>query len=86
MNRVRALRKRVPAPIIGVVLVAAAAADVWANLWDDTRVGIALATLGCAALAFRRRFPLVVFPLTLPIALTQPVAVAPLAARAKHIR
>ncbi|MDC0772378.1 sensor histidine kinase [Streptomyces sp. HD] len=80
MNRARALWERVPAPVVDLVLVAAAAVDVWLNLWDDTRLGVALATLGCAALAFRRRFPLGVFLLTLPIALTQPVAVAPLAA------
>lgn len=80
MNRARALWERVPAPVVDLVLVVAAAVDVWLNLWDDTRLGVALATIGCAALAFRRRFPLGVFLFTLPIALTQPVAVAPLAA------
>ncbi|MZF88863.1 histidine kinase [Streptomyces sp. SID5643] len=80
MKRARALWGRVPAPVVDLALVLAAAVDVRLNLWDDTRPGIALAALGCAALAFRRRFPLCVFLLTLPISLTQPVAVAPLAA------
>lgn len=80
MNRARALWERVPAPVVDLVLVVAAVVEVWLNLWDDTRLGVALATLGCAALAFRRRFPLGVFLLTLPIALMQPVAVAPLVA------
>jgi signal transduction histidine kinase len=80
VNRARRLCERVPAPVVDVVVVVAAAVDIRANLWDDTPLGIALATLGCAALAFRRAFPLVVFLLTLPIALTQPVAVAPLVA------
>ena len=80
MNRVRALWERVPAPVVDLVLVTVAAVEVWLKLWDDTRFGVALATLGCAALIFRRRFPLGVFVLTLPIALTQPVAVAPLVA------
>ncbi|MFC8670604.1 sensor histidine kinase [Streptomyces sp. NPDC057199] len=80
MSRARALWERVPAPVVDLVLVAVAALDVWLTLWDDTRPGVALAALGCAALAFRRRFPLGVFLLTLPIVLTQPVAVAPLVA------
>ncbi|MFE9650917.1 sensor histidine kinase [Streptomyces sp. NPDC006365] len=80
MNRARALWERVPAPVVDIVLVAVAAVDVWLMLWDATRLGVALAALGCAALAFRRRFPLVVFLLTLPIALTQDVAIAPLVA------
>lgn len=58
MNRARALWERVPGPVVDLVLVVAAAVDVRLNLWDDTRLGVALATLGCAALAFRRRFPL----------------------------
>ncbi|MDX3382221.1 histidine kinase [Streptomyces niveiscabiei] len=80
MNRARALWERVPAPVVDLLLVAAAAVDLRLNLWDDTRLGIGLASLGCVALAFRRRFPLGVFLLTLPSALTQPVAVAPVVA------
>ncbi|WLW55295.1 sensor histidine kinase [Streptomyces sp. YU58] len=80
MNRARALWDRVPAPVVDLVLVVAAALDVWLNLWDDTRLSVALAAVGCAALAFRRRFPLGVFLLTLPLALMQDVAVAVLAA------
>ncbi|MFJ9742930.1 sensor histidine kinase [Streptomyces sp. NPDC101166] len=80
MNGARALWKRVPPPVVDLVLVIAAAVDVRLNLLDDTRLGVALAMVGLAALTFRRRFPLGVFLLTLPISLTQPVAVAPLAA------
>ncbi|WP_371657395.1 sensor histidine kinase [Streptomyces sp. NBC_00280] len=80
MSRARALWERVPAPVVDIVLVAVAAVDVWLTMWDHTRFGVGLATLGCAALVFRRRFPLGVFLLTLPIALTQPVALAPLVA------
>ncbi|WP_327318947.1 response regulator [Streptomyces sp. NBC_01235] len=80
MSRARALWERVPAPVVDIVLVAVAAEDVWLTMWDHTRLGVALATLGCAALVFRRRFPLGVFLLTLPIALTQEVALAPLVA------
>ncbi|WP_328544820.1 sensor histidine kinase [Streptomyces europaeiscabiei] len=79
MNRARVLWERVPAPVVDIVLVAVAVLDLWPSLWDDTRP-VAPAGLGCAALAFRRRFPLGVFLLTLPIALTQDIALAPLVA------
>ncbi len=78
MSLRRALWERVPAPVVDIALVAVAAGDVWLSMWDHTALGVTLATLGCAALVFRRRFPLGVFLLTLPIALTQPVALAPL--------
>ncbi|GHE70534.1 sensor histidine kinase [Streptomyces capitiformicae] len=80
MSRARALWQRVPAPVIDLALVAAAAVDVRLNNWEPTRLELALAAVGCTALAFRRRFPLVVFLLTLPVALMQDVAVAVLAA------
>ncbi|WP_421108936.1 sensor histidine kinase [Streptomyces sp. NEAU-S77] len=80
MSRARALWKHVPAPVVDIVLVVAAAVDLRLSLWDTTRLDVALAALGCAALAFRRRFPLAVFLLTLPIALMQDIALAPLMA------
>jgi signal transduction histidine kinase len=80
MSRARVQWQRVPAPAVDIVLVTVAAVDVWLNLWDHTRLGVAPAAVGCAALALRRRFPLGVFLLTLPIALMQDVAVAPLIA------
>jgi signal transduction histidine kinase len=80
MNGARALWQRVPAPVVDLVLVAVAAVDVRLNMWDHTRAGVALAALGCVALAFRRRFPLAVFLLSLPVALTQDVAIAVLVA------
>jgi signal transduction histidine kinase len=81
MSRARAVWQRVPAPVVDIVLVAVAAVDVLVvDMWEHTRPEVTLAAVGCAALAFRRRFPLGVFLLTLPIALMQDVAVAVLAA------
>lgn len=80
MSRVRVLFRRIPAPVVDVVLVAVAAVDVWLNQWDYTTTGVVLAVVGCAALLFRRRFPLAVTLLTLPMALTQDVPVAVLVA------
>ncbi|MFB6722992.1 sensor histidine kinase [Kribbella sp. NPDC056345] len=80
MSRAAAWWRRVPAPVVDLLLVAIAAGDIWVNLWDDTRLAVVLAVPGCVALVFRRRFPLAVFLLTVPISLTQDVAVAPLIA------
>jgi signal transduction histidine kinase len=81
MSRARAVWQRVPAPVVDIVLVVAAAVDVRVvSMWGDTRLEMVLAAVGCVALAFRRRFPLGVFLLTLPIALMQEIAVAVLAA------
>ncbi|WP_326582980.1 histidine kinase [Streptomyces sp. NBC_00481] len=79
MNRARVQWQRVPAPVVDIALVAVAAVDVWL-MWDATCPGVVLAMLGCAALAFRRGFPLGVFLLTLPLAMMQDVAVAVLVA------
>ena len=84
------LGERVPAPLVDVGLVALAGLDLWLNVWDETRLGIALAALACAALALRRRFPLAVVVLTLPASLMHAVVVAPavalfaLAERSRH--
>ncbi|MFF8013553.1 histidine kinase [Streptomyces sp. NPDC007929] len=80
MSRARAVWQRVPAPVVDVALVAVAALDVWLSTWENTGLDIAPAAVGCAALLFRRRFPVCVFLLTLPIALIQDVAVAVLVA------
>ncbi|WP_055524818.1 sensor histidine kinase [Streptomyces graminilatus] len=80
MNRARVWWERVPAPVVDALVVAVAAVDVWLNTRDDSPLGVALPALGCAALAFRRRFPLAVFLFTLPTSLTQEVALAPLVA------
>jgi signal transduction histidine kinase len=80
MSRAGALWRRVPAPVVDLVLVAVAALDVWVDVWEETRLGVAFAVLGCGALVFRRRFPFAVFLLTLPIMVMTEVAVAPLVA------
>ncbi|MEV8529103.1 histidine kinase [Streptomyces sp. NPDC052000] len=69
-----------PPAVVDLAVVAVAAIDIWLNLWDTTELGLALAALGCAALAFRRRFPFTVFVLSLPATLLQDVAVTPLVA------
>jgi CheY-like chemotaxis protein len=50
------------------------------NFADDTRIDLALALVAVAALALRRRFPLVVFLFTLPATLNQEILVPPIAA------
>ncbi|MFD7105626.1 sensor histidine kinase [Streptomyces celluloflavus] len=79
-GRWQSLRERIPAPLADAGLVALAALDVWLNLWNETSQGLALAAVACAALVFRRRFPLTVLLLTLPVTLLEDVVVAPLAA------
>ncbi|MFE3186008.1 sensor histidine kinase [Streptomyces violascens] len=80
MSHALTLWKRVPPPVVDLAVVAVAAMDIWLNLWDATELSLALAALGCAALAFRRRFPFAVFLLSLPVTLLQDVAVTPLVA------
>ncbi|MBE3010596.1 two-component sensor histidine kinase [Microbispora sp. NEAU-D428] len=80
MSRAGALLGRVPARVVDLALVTVAALDVWVNTWEETRLGVVFAVLGCGALVFRRRFPFPVFLLTLPIMVTTEVAVAPLVA------
>ncbi|EPH41253.1 putative Sensor protein UhpB [Streptomyces aurantiacus JA 4570] len=71
-----------PRPVVDGGLVALAAFDVWQNLffWGATSSQLAVATLACGALLFRRRFPLTVFLLTVPASLLVEMVVAPLAA------
>jgi signal transduction histidine kinase len=72
---------RVPAWAVDVAAVAIAAVDVWILFWwDEFTWEHWLVVLGVAALALRRRFPLVVFVATLPSALVLGEAAAPLIA------
>jgi signal transduction histidine kinase len=80
VNRVLAWARRLPPSVVDLLLVLAAAFDALVNLEDDTALAVALAALSCVALAFRRRFPLAVFVLTLPAAFLQEVALATLIA------
>ncbi|WP_411141004.1 sensor histidine kinase [Streptomyces sp. x-80] len=79
-GRWQRLRERIPAPLADAGLVALAALDVRLNLWNETSQGLVLAAVACAALVLRRRFPLTVLLLTLPVTLLEDVIVAPLAA------
>ncbi|MER7336392.1 histidine kinase [Streptomyces sp. NPDC000075] len=73
--------RRVPPWAVDAGLVALAGLDAWINLFGEaTPLMWACATVGCAGLFLRRRFPLAVFLLTLPMALFMDVAVAPIAA------
>ncbi|WP_282694127.1 histidine kinase [Streptomyces sp. CC208A] len=81
MSRGRALWRRVPPWAVDAGLVVLAALDAWINLFGEgTSLMWACAALGSAALFLRRRFPLTVFLLTLPMSLFMDVAVAPIAA------
>ncbi|MFB6672106.1 sensor histidine kinase [Streptomyces sp. NPDC056390] len=75
------MKPRVPRPLIDLGLVALALLDVWLNLYSKaTPAQLTAAAVACAALLFRRRFPLAVFLLTLPASLLLEVVVAPIAA------
>ncbi|MGI5430387.1 sensor histidine kinase [Streptomyces sp. CA-179760] len=76
----RAWWARVPEPVLDAVIVAIAAGDVWFNLDEGSRLATAVAAAGCAALVFRRRFPLAVFACTLPASLMLDIVFAPFAA------
>ncbi|MEU2564479.1 histidine kinase [Streptomyces longispororuber] len=66
--------------IADVLVVVCAAVDICLNLYDGGAGVLACAVVACAALVARRRFPLAVFLLTLPAALTLEILVAPLTA------
>ncbi|MGW2384036.1 sensor histidine kinase [Streptomyces sp. NPDC001658] len=81
MSAGRALWRRVPSWAVDAGLVVLAALDAWINLDDEaTPLMWACAALGSAGLLLRRRFPLAVFLLTLPMLLFMDVGVAPIAA------
>ncbi|MCX4973714.1 sensor histidine kinase [Streptomyces sp. NBC_00620] len=69
----------VPAWVRNAGLVALAAFDASVNMETVSPTALVLAAVACAALAFRRRFPLTVFALTLPATLVLEVVVAPIA-------
>ncbi|THC47394.1 histidine kinase [Streptomyces sp. A1499] len=81
MSTGRALWRRLPPWAVDTGLVALAALDAWINLLGEgTSVMWACAAAGSAGLLLRRRSPLTVFLLTLPMTLFMDVAVAPIAA------
>ncbi|GHH10067.1 sensor histidine kinase [Streptomyces lanatus] len=71
---------RIPEPVLDAVVVVVAVVDVLINLDDTSGPAWAMATLACAALIVRRRFPLPVFLLTLPASLMLDIVFAPFAA------
>lgn len=75
------LWKRMPPWAVDAGLVALAVLDAWVNLFDEgTPLVWACVAIGSAGLFLRRRFPLTVFLLTLPMTVFMDVAVAPIAA------
>ncbi|WP_194834838.1 sensor histidine kinase [Nocardia sp. XZ_19_369] len=68
---------RRPPWLIDLALVAVAVADVLADGEVTSRVELVAAAIACAALLLRRRFPLVVFALTLPASLLLAILAAP---------
>ncbi|WP_078659104.1 sensor histidine kinase [Streptomyces rimosus] len=75
------LWRRVPPWAVDTCLVAFAALDAWISLLDEEHpLVLACAALGCAGLFLRRRFPLAVFLLTLPMTFYLDVAFAPITA------
>ncbi|MGV4986331.1 sensor histidine kinase [Streptomyces sp. NRAIS4] len=81
MSTGQALWRRVPPWAVDAGLVVLAALDTWINLYGEATPFIwTCAALGCAGLFLRRRLPLTVFLLTLPMTLFMDVAVAPIAA------
>lgn len=76
----RAWWVRVPDRVVDAVVIVVAAMDASLNLFGEPSAAIVTALLACGALAFRRRFPLVVFLLTLPASLMVDIVFAPFAA------
>ncbi|MCZ9349815.1 histidine kinase [Streptomyces mutabilis] len=74
-------RRREPPWAVDAGLVVLAVLDAWINLFDEgTPLVWACVAIGSAGLFLRRRFPLTVFLLTLPMTVFMDVAVAPIAA------
>ncbi|WP_215447878.1 sensor histidine kinase [Streptomyces sp. ATCC 21386] len=80
MGTGEALRRRVPPWAVDAGLVVLAALDAWINLYGEAPAFMWACAAGCAGLFLRRRLPLAVFLLTLPMTLFMDVAVAPIAA------
>ncbi|MDN3023227.1 histidine kinase [Streptomyces sp. S.PB5] len=73
---------RLPDPLVDAVIVAVAATDALLSLGygSGSPTAQVMAALACVVLAFRRRFPLAVFVLTLPASLMLDIVFAPFAA------
>ncbi|MER6620664.1 histidine kinase [Streptomyces sp. NPDC000931] len=81
MSRVPALWRRVPAWAADASLGVLAVLDAWINLFDEgTPLVWTCVAIGSAGLLLRRRLPLTVFLLTLPMTVFMDVAVAPVTA------
>ncbi|MVU78084.1 two-component sensor histidine kinase [Nocardia sp. ET3-3] len=68
---------RPPPWVIDVAFVVLAALDAWLASYPTETEDVVMAVIACAALFFRRRWPLAVFVLTLPAAALTDLVVAP---------
>lgn len=80
MTHWKRLPQRIREALVDTAVVVLATFDMVLNLWDDTPLAVAVAVVACVALVLRRRFPLVVFLITLPATVYEEVLVAPIAA------
>lgn len=71
---------RLPDPVIDAAVIAVSAADAMTVIDDTSTVTKGWVVLACLALVLRRRYPLVVFLLTLPASLMLDIMFAPFAA------
>lgn len=71
---------RVPDLVVDAVVIVVAAVDALISMFGEPPTSAAVAVLACGALAFRRRFPLAVFLLTLPASMMLDIVFAPFAA------
>lgn len=76
----RAWWTRVPDLVVDAVVIVVAAVDTLISMFGEPPTSAAASVLACGALAFRRRFPLSVFLLTLPASMMLDIVFAPFAA------
>ncbi len=76
----RAWWVRVPDRVVDALVIVVAAMDASLSLFGEPSATIVTTLLACGVLAFRRRFPLGVFLLTLPASLMVDIVFAPFAA------
>jgi signal transduction histidine kinase len=71
---------RVPDRVVDAVVIVVAAVDALVSVFGEPPSSTTASVLACGALAFRRRFPLAVFVLTLPASMMLDIVFAPFAA------
>jgi signal transduction histidine kinase len=82
VSRIAALWQRIPLVLIDVLAVLVAGLDALVSVWGSTPDALQLASIvvACGALLLRRRFPLIVFLLTIPATVAADLLAAPMIA------